>query len=84
MLLIKRISRALLLCPGCSHTPWSQANHPNGLVGVGLDLRTKSYPVPTARLLKGLRKQEGQGLPRLGRQFREVDKSISKVQPPDT
>lgn len=56
-------------------------------MGIGLDLRAESYPAPTVRPLLGrenvphslrsLRKGEAQGLPRLGRQFREVDKSIS-------
>lgn len=56
-------------------------------MGIGLDLRAESYPAPTVCSLlgrenvpqsfKGLRKGDAQGLPRLGRQCREADKSIS-------
>lgn len=42
MLLMKGMSRALLLGPGCSHTPPSQANRPGGLRGAGLGLGVES------------------------------------------
>lgn len=55
-------------------------------MGIGLDLRAEPYPAATVcpllgrenvpQSFRGLRKGEAQGLPRLGRQFREVDKSI--------
>lgn len=72
MLLINGISRALLLGPGGSHTPQSPANHPSGLVGVGLGIGASLtlHPPPAhfwqrergeCCLAKGLRSGEGWG-----------------------